>query len=172
MNNPDRNDVNELITRALRGQLTDVERAELDRRLQVDHTLRETYDAEAGLEHLLDRVPNIPVSSNFTSLVLQVVRQEQRHRAGSATPWRRFRFARLATGLAVVAVAGVLSIQQYRKAERQEMVRSVASFTDMAAVMSPEQKPGLVFQDFEAIQRLTVPSESDLDLELLVALQK
>ena len=84
----------------------------------------------------------------------------------------QFRLLRLATGLAVVAVAGVLSIHQYRKAEQEEMVRNVASFTEVAAAMSPEQKPGMVFQDFDAIERLTIPSEAELDLELFAALQK
>lgn len=175
MNNPDRNDVDELITRALHGELTEAERAELERRMQINPTLRETYELEAGLDHVLERLPNVPISSNFTSLVLQSVQKEQRNaqrHSDAEEPWLRFRFVRLATGLAVVTVAGVLSIHQYRKAEQQEMVRSVASFTEMAAAMSPEQKPGMVFEDFAAIERLTVPTEADLDLELLFALQK
>lgn len=173
MKNPDGNEVNELITKALRGELTQAERAELDRRMELNPGLREAYGKEVGLEHLLERLPNSPVPSNFTSLVLRAVRKEDRVQpTAQKFPWVRFRIARLATGLAVVTVAGILSIHQYQKAEEQEMVRSVASFTEVAAAMSPEQRPGLVFQDFEAIERLTVPTEADLDLELLVALQK
>ena len=52
------------------------------------------------------------------------------------------------------------------------MARSVGSFTQVASALSPEQKPGLAFEDFEAIQRYSLPSESELDLELLAALQK
>jgi anti-sigma factor RsiW len=175
MNNPDRTDINDLITRALRNELTAAERAELDRQLQLDASLRERYDLEAALDRFLDHLPDAPLASNFTSRVLQAVELDKRQSARperAKTPWFRLRLARLATGLAVVTAAGVLTIHQYRKAEQQEMARSVASFTDVAAAMSPEQRPGLVFQDFDAIERLTVPTEADLDLELLVALQK
>ena len=175
MNNPDRNEVNELITRALRGELTEAEHAELERRMQLDPALRETYELEAGLNHVLERLPNVPISSNFTSLVVQAVQKEQlsaQITLAPKSPWLQFRLLRLATGLAVVAVAGVLSIHQYRKAEQEKMVRNVASFTEVAAAMSPEQKPGMVFQDFDAIERLTIPSEAELDLELFAALQK
>ena len=55
---------------------------------------------------------------------------------------------------------------------RQEIARSIASFSQVASAMSPKEKPALVFRDFEAIQRLAAPADSELDLELLVALQK
>lgn len=171
MNNPGTNE-NDLITRALRGQLSEAERRELDRRLQLDPALREAFELEQGLDHLLDHLPDAPLSSNFTSLVLQSVQSPANRRSATKTPWLRFRFARLATGLAVVTIAGVLSVHQYRKAEQEEMVRSVATFTEVASTMSPEQKPALVYKDFDAIERLAVPADAELDLELLVALQK
>ena len=75
-------------------------------------------------------------------------------------------------GLAVFAVAGGLTVHQYRSVQRREMVRSLESFTDVATTMSPEQRPGLVFQDFETIQKYPIPGDNELDMELLVALQK
>jgi hypothetical protein len=66
----------------------------------------------------------------------------------------------------------VLSVNHYRNNEQQEMVRNVNSFTQIASAMSPEEKPTLVFRDFDAISNLAVPADSELDLELLVALQK
>ena len=57
MKNPDGNEVNELITKALRGELTQAERAELDRRMELNPGLREAYGKEVGLEHLLEQQP-------------------------------------------------------------------------------------------------------------------
>jgi anti-sigma factor RsiW len=171
MNKPSDNEINNLITRALRGQLSAAEQRDLDRRLESDAALRDAFEQERALDHILERLPNVPVSTNFTSLVLQSVRTEQRERPSIKNPWFRFRFARLATGLAVVTIAGVLSVQQYRKAEQQEMVRSVASFSGVASAIGQPDSPQLVLRDFETIQRFPVPA-SELDLELLVALQK
>jgi len=171
MKEPGANDY-ELITRALQGKLTDSERRELERRLESDPTLREAYELEQSVDHLLERLPNVVVSSNFTSLVVQAVHAEQRQKTRAKIPWLPFRFARLASGLAVVTVAGVLSVQHFRRSEQQEIARSIASFSQVASAMSPKEKPALVFRDFEAIQRLAAPADSELDLELLVALQK
>ena len=172
MNKPSDNEINELITRALRGELSPSEQRELDRRLESDAALRDAFEQERALDHILERLPNVPVSTNFTSLVMQSVRAEQRERPSVKNPWFRFRIARLATGLAVVTIAGVLTIQQYRKAQQEEMVQTVASFGGVASAISQPDSPPLVFRDFETIQRYPIPAESELDLELLVALQK
>jgi len=174
MNNPSDNEIQELLTRALRGELSPAELREFERRIESDPALRDAYEQERALEHVLERLPNVPVSTNFTSLVMQSIRAEGRQTTLVTTskPWFRFRLARVATGLAVVTVAGVLSIQQYRKAEQQEMARSVASFGEVASALNQPDSPHLVFRDFETIQRYPMPAESELDLELLVALQK
>src|SRR5688500_774591 len=167
MNKPSDNEINELITRALRGQLSAAEQRELERRLESEPALREEYEQERALEQILERLPNVPVSTNFTARVMQSVRAGERQRTPARMPWFRFRFARLATGLAVVTVAGVLTLQQYRQAQRQEMVRSVASFGEVASALNQADAPHLVFRDFETIQRYPMPAESELDLELL-----
>lgn len=175
MNNLPDNEMNDLITRALQGKLTRDEKREFDQRLTVDATLREAFEQEQSLEQLLDRLPNVPVSTNFTSLVLQSVREQSGESGGAKKRWTRFlpfSLTRLAAGLGAVALAGFLSVHQYRKSERQEMVRSVTSFSGVASAIASEESPDLVFQDFDAIQRYSVPAESELDLELLVALQK
>jgi hypothetical protein len=173
MNNPEPSDPNDLIRRALRGMLSEQEQRQFIERLERDASLRRAYDQELGLERLLDALPNAPVSTNFTSLVLEAVRTEER-----TTPrlpqlgWFRFRFTRVSAGLAVVFVAGLLTLQQYRKVERNEMAQSVSAFSEVASVISEETSPAAVFQDFEAIQQLSLPPESELDLDLLFALQK
>ena len=172
MNKPPTNEMDDLIIRALRGQLTEAEARDFQQRLKDDQALREAYAFELKLEQALEHLPNVPLSTNFTSLVLQKVRAEQPHLIAEQRGWLRFRFARLATGLAVATVAGVLSLHHYRRAEQQEMLARVTGFTEVASAFSSEQPPNLLLQDFEAIKRLAVPAESELDLELLVALQK
>jgi anti-sigma factor RsiW len=174
MNNPQTNDLEDLISRALRGKLTKEEQTQFEQRLQADASLRQRFKEEQRLERLLECVPKFPVPTNFTSLVLQAVRREQRQPA--KTPgrgWFRFTYARVTTGLAVVLAAGLLVLQQYRQAERNQMARSVSAFTEVASVISSEKTPPTaVFQDFEAIQQLSLPADAELDLELLVALQR
>ncbi|MGZ8939323.1 MAG: hypothetical protein ACXW32_08955 [Limisphaerales bacterium] len=174
MNDLPDNEMNDVIRRALRKELTEAEKHEFDHRLNAEAAFREEFEGEQSLEQLLERLPNVPVSTNFTSLVLQSVRGETKPSVSSERRWWRvpFPFRRLAAGLAVVAVAGFLSVSQYRKSEQREMVRSVTSFTEVASAIGSEESPNLVFQDFEAISRYSIPADSELDMELLVALQK
>jgi anti-sigma factor RsiW len=172
MSEPNGNEMNDLFAKALRGELSAPEMRNFERRLETEPALREAWLLEQRLDRALGRLPNVPVSTNFTSLVLQSVRSEETP-AQSRTPrWLGFRFPRLAAGLAIVGLAGFVTLHQYRRTQNEEMARSVSSFTQVASALSPEQKPGLAFQDFEAIQRYSLPSESELDLELLAALQK
>lgn len=167
-------DPNGLIRRALKKGLSQEEQGQFAQRLRDDPEFRRQYEEERGLESLLARLPDAPVSTNFTSLVLQAVRAEQRKPAssGGRFHWLRFKFTRVAVGLATVAVAALVGLKQYQKSERQELARSVTAFTEVASVMGSRQTPTAeVFRDFEAIHRLSIPQE-ELDLELLVALQK
>ena len=172
MSEPNGNETNDLLARALRGELSASEKHEFERRLQAEPALREAWLLEQSLDRALGHLPNIPIPTNFTSLVLQSVRSEQASSESRRTSWLRLRFPRLAAGLAVIGLAGLLTLDQYRKTQHEEMAQSVGSFTEVASALSPEQKPGLAFQDFDAIQRYSLPSESELDLELLAALQK
>src|SRR5687768_3218980 len=102
MNDPKTNDLEELISRALRGKLSTEEQARFEQRLQQDKTLRKRFEEEKALEGLLSHVPQFPVPSNFTSLVLRAVREDQRKAVKSGPrSWWRFPFARVAAGLAV-----------------------------------------------------------------------
>ena len=172
MNDPKTNDPEELINRALRGKLSAEEQARFEQRLKQDEALRERFEEEKALEGLLDHAPHLPVPSNFTALVLRAVCEDQRKALKSGPrSWWRFSFARVAAGLAIVMAAGFFAIQQYREAEREQMAGSVRSFTQVTSAISSEKTPSTaLLQDFEAIQKL--PQEAELDLELLVALQR
>jgi anti-sigma factor RsiW len=171
MNDPKTNDLEELISRALRGKLSEEERRRFEDRLNEDAALRERFEEDKALEQLLARAPRLEASSNFTSLVLQAARKETREVRWRGPSWLRFTFARVAAGLTVVLAAGFFAIQQYRQAEREQMARSLDAFAEVTAVIHSEATPSAaVLQDFEVIQRL--PQEAELDLELLVALQR
>ena len=84
--------------------------------------------------------------------------------------------ARVAGGVAVAALAGVVVLQQYRQtqheeAQRAELAQTVGAFTKAATVIGSGEGSE-VFQNFDAIHRLALPAESELDLELFAALQK
>ena len=171
-NDPKTNDLEELISRALRGKLSAEEQVRFEQRLQQDGGLRQRFEEEKALERLLDQVPPLPVPSNFTALVLRAVREDQRKAVKSGPrSWWRFSFARVAAGLAVVVAAGFFAIQQYREAELEQMTRSVSAFAEVTSAINSEKTPSIaLLQDFDAIQKL--PQDGELDLELLANLQR
>src|SRR5262245_1555022 len=122
MNDPEANHQEELISRALRGKLSKEEKERFQQRLTQDTALRQRFKEEKALDMLLERAPGLPVPTNFTSLVLQAVRKEHRQgKKGTVAGWFRFRFARVAIGLAVVVAAGFFGLLQYREAEREQI---------------------------------------------------
>ena len=137
---------------------------------------REEREFDQRLNELLRRLPEAPISSNFTARVLR--QAEQVARARKQHPWRvRWESledglrslgwaSRLATGAAVVALVLLCSIH-FRAAAREEMARSVVAVSNVAALPSWE-----VLVNFEAIQRLPeVPEARAVDVELLAALR-
>jgi anti-sigma factor RsiW len=170
-------DPKELVAKALRGDLLKTEQVEWERLLQNDPETRRSFEEEKALEQLLDRLPDAPLSSNFTSLVLQAAARENKTEASwsSVSRWRlpfRSVFARVAGSLALVLVLGLVIGRQYRKAEDSKVARQIQSVTQAASeIASVNTPPEEVFRDFEAIQRLSAAG-NELDMELLVALQK
>src|SRR5512140_3011737 len=65
-----------------RRKLSSDEAAELRAWLATHPEARDDCEAEAGLSEALDRLPNVPLASNFTARVLQAVERE----AGAPRP--------------------------------------------------------------------------------------
>jgi hypothetical protein len=176
MKHPDRSDLLAKAKVLGRSELNPQEQNLFARELKANPGLRAAFEEEKGLEDLLTRLPDFPVSTNFTSLVLQRAEMEGRpssRKRPPIFPWFRFAFARVATGLVAISVLGLTIVHQYHKSQQAEMAENVRSFTGAASVMVSEQAlPVQLLQDFDTIQRLPPPARSDLDLELLVALQK
>jgi anti-sigma factor RsiW len=170
MKDPDRQD---LIARALRGPLSQPEEREFQALLRSDPAFHAEWQLERALDHALAALPDAPVSTNFTSLVLQAALHQESPQARPARPWFRSLVAKLAAGLATLAVLALALVQQREGAQRRELAATVNAFTDVASVVGIDQASSTdVFENFEAIQLLSLPAESELDLELLVALQR
>lgn len=127
------------------------------------------WEQEQILSEQLRHLANAPLSSNFTSQVMQALDTElaRQERAGKSSLTWLERLHKLVPRLAPVSLALVVAITafvHYRKSDLQEkQVESVASFvTSVPDVPGPE-----ILQDFDAIEKLPAPTDEDL----LAALQ-
>jgi len=119
-------------------------------------------DEPQELRELLSRLPDAPVSSNFTARVMQSVELEEagdsRQRHILAWNWRTL-LPRFAVTAAVLMFAGI-AFHQYeignRRAEITKSVMMVASAQKLPSVEA--------LQNFDAIQRMGQPSHADEEL--------
>lgn len=166
----------DLLGKALRGALSSAEEQKWHALLRIDPGLRERFAEEQAIDRALAALPDAPISTNFTSLVLRAAEREQRSHDREPVTWRfRWPLVRRLVGAAAVLLLTVTGLQTYRnhQASREEMAMNVQSFSAFAAAVSSSKTPAEeVFEDFEAIQRLPLAADADIDLELLVALEK
>ena len=127
-------------------------------------------EADRVLTGVLTNLPNAPISSNFTSLVLQAVDREAAvsARQGGVAEWLRNLLRRPASGLAWTGAAAAIlfiGLNQYSAHQRaqlanNELVNSVVQISSAAALPDPR-----VFQDFDVIQGLgQMPPADDAEL--------
>jgi len=124
------------------------------------------WEVEIGLSQALQRLPEAPLSTNFTARVLAEAAKtpaSASRRIPLGLPWWRSLLPRLAVA-AVVLAAGLVVFHQHQAARREQIARDLATLSDMAAVSDPK-----VMQDFEAIRRLGQVPPAD---EELIALLK
>jgi anti-sigma factor RsiW len=143
-----------------RRKLSPSEEALLRAWLEAHPEDKPDWEAETDLSKALRNLPSVPVSSNFTSLVLQAAQREPKTIHAPAK-WNLWRWLPRAAFAGFVLGAGLISYQQGKAASRAEYVRSVEAVSDASGL------PADVFQDFEAIQALnrTPPPDEKL-LEL------
>ena len=154
-----------------RRKLTAEEELRLDDYWSAQPEGESDREAEAGLTHLLSQLPAAPMASNFTAQVMRALDREVDAEARKNQPgvpfWRSFnrRAARIAWAtLAATCVLLAYASFQYRQIRRAELAESVAKISTVAVTVRPE-----VFEDFEAIRRLSqIPAD---DSELLAALR-
>lgn len=165
---------NQLVQASWRRRLTPAEETELEAYLVLHPDQQAAWEEEAALNDFLKQLPNAPVPSNFTSLVLQTVEAETRseavHEVSGFEYWLR-RLARLAPKLAatsLVLFSGLVGIHQYHRHQQEQLAHAAASTWGevVSAVPAPE-----VFEDFDTIKQMRTASAHS-DEELLAVLQK
>ncbi|MDX1953779.1 MAG: hypothetical protein SFY81_16540 [Verrucomicrobiota bacterium] len=181
MNAPD---FENLKLKALQGNLKPEEQEQFEKVLASDLAARSDWEAEMALDKLIQQLPSTPVSSNFTTRVLQAVRAENAPKqARPAASWfsifHWFHLKRWLTGGAVATCILLLAWNQRQQAIRNDLAQSVVLVSDVAARLleEPSGKPDStlepsdvqLLQDFDAIYGLT--QAQDADVALLAVLE-
>lgn len=157
-----------LLEAARRGRLTPGEEAQAEAWLALHPERRAEWEAEAQLNHALDRLGDVPVPSNFTALVLQAARREAAAAARARTApswWRRLgdwlrprpAYA-LAAAVALLAAAGLTWRQSRVQQARVQNARDLAVLSCAAALPEPQ----LLVADFDAVRRLPGADDDEL----------
>src|SRR5436190_18592128 len=145
-----------------RRPLTEQERGQLEAWLAAHPEARAEWESEQALNRGLRVLPDAPVASNFTALVLQAVERESRVTA--RVPWGRRLQHWLARPLirlswAVLVLLGLCATYYHHPPTTQQnvskglaVVANVASLTDEA-----------LLSDFDAIHRLGESSRGEDD---------
>lgn len=159
------NDPEKLREISWRRPLTDAERVAL-RESSAENANK--VELDLALTRELSRLPNAPLSSNFTSRVLAAVEREEVSRARARLPrwtWRVLvpRIAFAASGVLTVAAIFTL-VSHNQQAQARHLAQSVAAVSGVEALPGPE-----ILQNFEAIRQLGTTPEPD---EKLLALFK
>ncbi len=166
-----RND--ELVELSLRRELTPEEMSRLEAHFAAHPEARGKWEDERVLSRALQSLPDVPVSSNFTALVLQALDVEKKRDARRAPfhggDWLRRFLPRLGWAAAAVLIASLV-IQGVRTARHAEFAKDVSfAAGGLAKVPNPE----ILLQDFDAIHELGQVStlSTSSDDELLRVLQ-
>jgi anti-sigma factor RsiW len=158
-----------------RRKLTAEEEVRLQPYLVAHPEAQPEWEDEAALSQALEQLPNVPLSSNFTAQVLQLVDLEEasaERRSKLTRDWRwwiNHLIPRIALGVLTVSL-GALGLLQYQKHSFEERAQNAGAFSSQLEVAS-SRVPAEMWQDFEAIRRLSTPVSASADDELLAALK-
>lgn len=155
---------NELWEKSLRDRLTPGEQVQLDAWLATRPDLFAQWQEEKALCQVIRQLPDAPVSSNFTALVMQAVAQEERAAqrteaavSGSFMTWLRQHLVQLTASTAVVALAAVLAVQQQQPTQtvvapdaNQAMAEQIKEMAKVGPVPSVD-----LLMDYEPIRRMS-----------------
>jgi anti-sigma factor RsiW len=151
---------------AWRRKLTDAEAAELHAWLAAHPEAATEAARESALNNLLVRLPDAPVSSNFTARILQAIEREESSAAPRSRDWNwvwRVLVPRTAAAMLVFGL-GAYAVQQYRSKQRAVIGDSLVTIATVPTMPSAQ-----ALEDFEVIQKLD--SDSAADKELIALLQ-
>lgn len=147
--------------------LTQAEEAELRVWLAAHPDAQLDSEAEAALTQALRNLPDVPVPSNFTARVLQVLKREETAQAPEQkAQWRAWlqlhRWLPRAAVACLLVGMGLFSYRQHQaKVELERNLESIERVSAVRSLPSPD-----VLENFEAIRamRRTGPDEELLAL--------
>jgi hypothetical protein len=162
-------DYNQLRESGWRRRLTQAEQEQARDYLAAHPEILEDWELEAGLNRVLEELPEASVPSNFTALALQAVARETVAPTRARKSWwiilRWFGWApRMAVAAVVLGVCG-LSYHEYQIKSRAAMAQDVAQFSKVVLGANPE-----LMEDFDSIRRLS-ETQPKADPELLALMQ-
>jgi hypothetical protein len=163
-------DYQNLLEASWRRPLTPVEQDQLRNFLAAHPQCQATWDQDAALNRLLQRLPTAAVSTNFTARVLEAA---QRLPAWSAwrwrlplIPWVSARWLPRAVLAAAMICCGLFSFHEYQVLGLSQIARALPNVSPLAARMPIDW-----LQNFPTINRLNKVKVADMaDDDLLVAL--
>jgi anti-sigma factor RsiW len=152
----------EIARLSMRRELTPDEESRLELYFAANPGARAEWEEERALGRALQSLPDAPLSSNFTSRVLQEVELEQareERQEQSAGSWFSRFFPKLGWATTVALVAALFL--QYRSINEERTINDRArALAGLSTAPAPE-----LLQDFEVIERLrwaAVPSDDEL----------
>ena len=158
--------LNQLREQSWRRELTPSEEAALRDWLEKHPEAQADWESEAALNEALRRLPDAPLSGNFTSRVLQAVELEQaaelrRSRRVRIVWWQRLVWR---LGLAgIIGAAGFFSYEQIYAARLRAQVRqSVVAVSAVSSLPNAD-----ILENFEAIRLSAAPAADEKLLSLL-----
>ncbi len=148
----------------LHRELSEGEMAEWEMQLAAQPGTTGQFHDEVELNRLLRRLPDAPVSSNFTSLVMQAIEYSRRPVLRTRSAWNLLEWAggwRVRIAFAgLMLLAGFVSFQQYQESQRRELARSILQ---ISTVLPPESLMG-DFGVVSGLRRVSVSREFSMDL--------
>jgi len=158
--------VNRLREIAWRRALTPVEEVELRAWLAAHPEAQAAWENEIELSRVMSGLPDAPVPSNFTALVLQEAGRQsaagERLPAGSPAWWWRV----LAPRAVVAALITVLGIFAYRSVQERRAAKRLHLISEIVRA-EPTPSPQAL-EDLEVIASLSVKPEADEELLALM----
>lgn len=157
---------NPLREKVWRRDLTPAEQAVLRAWLAKHPEAHADWADEANLNRLLDRLPDAPVPSNFTTRVLDAVEREERVQSRTKTRawWLRVLMPRVAVASVIVSGIGWFGQYYAQQKERRNFAESLARATEVKST-----PPIQALEDFEAIRRASIKPMADEELISLLA---
>ncbi len=158
-----KNEFKNLVEESWRRKLTPAEESALKSYFATHAEAQILWRRESDLSRLLKKLSDVPVSTNFTSRVLQVVERDALQARGTSIfDWFKFSWLSRTAIASLCVCACLISVHQYRIIKRTQMAQEVAAISTSATV------PQEWLQNFDAIDRL---GQLPVDDELLAALQ-